>query len=129
MYGTLSSFPDVFPFSLNSLHSSARISLVHHAALVLSISLASLSSLTLRSTHLVSLAQMHYNTGGFDLFTYMTNPEVFAVKSGAISLLTGPGLGVELDEELIRSEAEKAKELEPWQNPVFRGDDGAVREW
>ena len=72
---------------------------------------------------------MHYNTGGFDLFTYMTNPEVFAVKNGSVSLLTGPGLGIELNEALIRSEAVEAAKLEPWQNPVFRGHDGAVREW
>lgn len=72
---------------------------------------------------------MHYNTGGFDLFTYMTNPEIFTVKDGAISLLTTQGLGVELNEEMIREEAEKAKGLEPWQNPVFRGNDGSVREW
>jgi galactonate dehydratase len=72
---------------------------------------------------------MHYNTGGFDLFTYMKNPEVFAVKQGAIELLTGPGLGIELNEELIRSEAQEAAKLDPWINPIFRGPDGAVREW
>ena len=72
---------------------------------------------------------MHYNTGGFDLFTYMTNPDVFAVQAGAIALLTKPGLGVDLDEALIRREAEEARKLVPWQNPVFRGGDGSVREW
>jgi galactonate dehydratase len=73
--------------------------------------------------------KMHYNTGGFDLFTYMKNPEVFAVKNGAIDLLTGPGLGIELDEEKIIAEAAKAAELDPWSNPIFRGDDGIPREW
>lgn len=72
---------------------------------------------------------MHYNTDGFDLFTYMANPEVFAVKNGAIDLLTAPGLGIELNEDLIRKEAAIAADLEPWQNPVFRGPDGSVREW
>ena len=72
---------------------------------------------------------MHYNVGGFDLFTYMKNPEVFAVKEGAIELLTAPGLGIELNEELIRSEAKEAAKLDPWINPIFRGPDGAVREW
>jgi len=72
---------------------------------------------------------MHYNTGGFDLFTYMKNPEVFKVDNGAINLLTTPGLGIELDEEMIIREAEEAAKLEPWINPVFRGDDGVVREW
>lgn len=72
---------------------------------------------------------MHYNTGGFDLLTYMTNPEVFAVREGHVELLTAPGLGVELDEDLIKREAAAAADLEPWSNPVFRGPDGSVREW
>jgi galactonate dehydratase len=71
---------------------------------------------------------MHYNVGA-DLFTYMTNPDVFAVKNGAIDLLMAPGLGVEINEELIRKEAAEASKLEPWINPLFRGDDGSVREW
>lgn len=76
-------------------------------------------------------SQMHYNTGGFDLFTYMKNPEVFNVVNGAIPLLTGPGLGIELNEDMIRAEAETVirEGIPPWQNPIFRGDDGAVREW
>jgi galactonate dehydratase len=73
--------------------------------------------------------KMHYNTGGFDLFTYMKNPEVFQVKGGAIDLLTGPGLGIELDEEKIIAEAEEAAKLDAWSNPIFRGDDGVPREW
>ncbi|RSH91347.1 hypothetical protein EHS25_009646 [Saitozyma podzolica] len=72
--------------------------------------------------------KMHYNVGA-DLFTYMTNPDVFAVKNGAIDLLMAPGLGVEINEELIRKEAAEASKLEPWINPLFRGDDGSVREW
>jgi galactonate dehydratase len=73
--------------------------------------------------------KMHYNTGGFDLLTYMKNPEVFEVRDGHIDLLTAPGLGVELNEELIRKEAAEAAKLEPWTNPLFRGPDGTVREW
>lgn len=71
---------------------------------------------------------MHYNVGA-DLFTYMKNPEVFKVVDGSIQLMTGVGLGVELDEEMIRKEAAEAAKLEPWINPLFRGDDGSVREW
>lgn len=71
---------------------------------------------------------MHYNVGA-DLFTYMTNPEVFQVKDGSIPIMTAPGLGVELDEEMIRREAAEASKLEPWINPLFRGDDGSIREW
>jgi galactonate dehydratase len=72
--------------------------------------------------------QMHYNVGA-DLFTYMKNPDVFKVVQGNIPLLRGAGLGVELDEEMIRKEAAEAEKLEPWINPLFRGDDGSIREW
>jgi galactonate dehydratase len=71
---------------------------------------------------------MHYNVGA-DLFTYMKNPEVFKVVDGSIQLMTGVGLGVELDEEMIRKEAAEAAKIDPWINPLFRGDDGSVREW
>jgi galactonate dehydratase len=74
------------------------------------------------------LFQMHYNAGDFDLFTYLKNPEVFAVKNGAVELLTGPGLGIELDEDLIRKNAEENKDFS-WRNPTWRGPDGAIREW
>ena len=53
---------------------------------------------------------MHYNQGA-DLLTYMKNPEVFDVANGMVSLLTGPGLGVELDEDLIRQNAEDNKDF------------------
>ncbi|KAJ9110196.1 hypothetical protein QFC20_003048 [Naganishia adeliensis] len=72
--------------------------------------------------------KMHYNAGPFDLFTYLKNPEVFDVKNGAVELLTGAGLGIELDEELIRKNAEENKDFS-WRNPTWRGPDGAVREW
>lgn len=68
---------------------------------------------------------MHYNQGA-DLFTYMTNPEVFDVKNGMVELLTGPGLGVEINEELLRAAAVDSK---GWRNPNWRGPDGGIREW
>ncbi|GHJ84789.1 hypothetical protein NliqN6_1191 [Naganishia liquefaciens] len=72
--------------------------------------------------------KMHYNAGDFDLFTFLKNPEVFEVKNGAVEILTGPGLGIELDEELIRKNAEENKDFS-WRNPTWRGPDGGIREW
>ncbi len=69
---------------------------------------------------------IHYNTNGHDLLTYMKNPEVFDVKDGYVEALTGPGLGVEIDEDKVR---ELAKDCPPWRNPAWRGPDGYVREW
>lgn len=73
-------------------------------------------------------ARMHYNSSEYDLLTYMKNPEVLAVKDGMVSLLTGPGLGIEINEEHVRATAEKHKDFS-WRNPVFRGKDGSVMEW
>lgn len=71
---------------------------------------------------------MHYNSSDYDLFTYLKNPEVFKVEGGMVSLLTQPGLGIELNEELIRSNASEYADFS-WRNPLWRGPDGAIREW
>jgi len=69
---------------------------------------------------------IHYNTGGHDLLTYVKNPEMFTVADGMVKAPQGPGLGVEINEELVR---EASRTAPPWRNPVWRGQDGAVREW
>ncbi|KAJ7669840.1 mandelate racemase/muconate lactonizing protein [Mycena polygramma] len=75
--------------------------------------------------------KMHYNAREHDLFTYVRNPEVFKVSEGMVSLLEGNGLGVEVDEERVRSEDRLFREgqVKAWRNPVWRGPDGAIREW
>ncbi|KAF7309165.1 Enolase C-terminal domain-like protein [Mycena kentingensis (nom. inval.)] len=82
---------------------------------------------------------MHYNTNEFDLLTYLLNPEIFAVRDGMVGLLTGAGIGVEVDEERVRAEDRKWREggegigseekAGRWRNPVWRGVDGGLREW
>lgn len=69
---------------------------------------------------------IHYNTGGHDLLSYMTHPEIFDVKDGMVAALNGPGLGVEVDEDKVRR---LSRDCPPWRNPVWRGPDGFVREW
>ncbi|KAK0938011.1 hypothetical protein LTR29_010459 [Friedmanniomyces endolithicus] len=71
---------------------------------------------------------MHYNVlaGEYDINSYVTNPEVFDVKDGFVEKLTGPGLGIEINEELVRKVAETT---EPWPLMGFVGKDGAYREW
>lgn len=108
-----------------------------------------------RTSHSLQLSydyQIHYNTGSFDLLTYIDKPEVFAVQDGMVSLLEGPGLGISVNEDMIRKEdAEyRAGRVSAWRNPVCeccagfetvkqgfneifihtgRGLDGAIREW
>lgn len=71
---------------------------------------------------------MHYNTeaGDIDLNTYLKDQSVFAIKEGYVNAPTGPGLGIEIDEDLIRK---IAADTEPWQCKEFYGPDGSIREW
>ncbi len=70
---------------------------------------------------------IHYNVGGHDLLTYMRDPTVFDVANGMVDVLTGPGLGIEIDEAKVREAARGP--AEGWRNPVWRGPDGLAREW
>lgn len=69
---------------------------------------------------------IHYNSASADLTTLMTNPEVFAVVDGHVPVLEGAGLGVEIDEQAVRS---LARAPHRWRNPAWRGPDGDLREW
>ena len=42
---------------------------------------------------------------------------------------TGPGLGIEVNEALVREMAAKHADEKPWRNAVFTGPDGALQEW
>ena len=64
--------------------------------------------------------------GEYDINSYVTNPEAFAVKNGFVEALQGPGLGIEINEELVRKVAETTK---PWDLKGFVGEDGGYREW
>ncbi len=68
---------------------------------------------------------IHYNQGS-DLLDYLKDPGVFAYEEGYVSILEGPGLGIEVDEEKVR---EAAKVGHDWKNPVWRNADGTVAEW
>ena len=71
---------------------------------------------------------MHYNTeaGEHDLHSYVLNPEIFKVKDGYLDAFTGPGLGIEVDEEAVRR---VSANTEPWELQGFVGFDGGLREW
>ncbi|HET6383749.1 MAG TPA: galactonate dehydratase [Armatimonadota bacterium] len=68
---------------------------------------------------------IHYNQGS-DLLDYLVDPGVFKYEGGYVQRLTGPGLGIEIDEEKVRSAAAAGHR---WRNPVWRHADGSVAEW
>ncbi|KAJ4130566.1 hypothetical protein NW754_009618 [Fusarium falciforme] len=69
---------------------------------------------------------MHYNNTGQDITSYITNPEIWTVRDGHIDILSGPGLGIEINEEEVRR---LSKDSRSWPVPEFRGPCGELREW
>ncbi len=68
---------------------------------------------------------IHYNQGA-ELMDYVLNKDDFRFHNGYMLPPTKPGLGVEVNEELV---VERSRNAPDWRNPVWRHADGAVAEW
>ncbi|MBR4910697.1 MAG: galactonate dehydratase [Clostridia bacterium] len=68
---------------------------------------------------------IHYNVGK-SVLDYVDNKEDFAFTEGFVDLPELPGLGVEVNKELV---IEENKNPHNWKNPVWRHADGSVAEW
>jgi galactonate dehydratase len=68
---------------------------------------------------------IHYNTTN-DLLDYLKDPSVFAYRDGHVAIPQGPGLGIEVNEELVIRMAQTGHR---WRNPVWRHADGSFAEW
>lgn len=66
---------------------------------------------------------IHYNDG-LDIFDYLATP--FAYEGGFVAIPTTPGLGIEVNEDVVR---ERAATAHDWHNPIWRNADGTVAEW
>jgi galactonate dehydratase len=68
---------------------------------------------------------IHYNVGA-DLLTYCRDKAQLTPVEGYLPIPTGPGLGVDIDEEAVR---ESDKTRHSWRNPVWCLADGSFAEW
>ena len=68
---------------------------------------------------------IHYNVGK-SVLDYIKNPEDFVFTDGFVSLPRKPGLGVEINKELVM---EENRAPHHWKNPVWRHADGSIAEW
>lgn len=66
---------------------------------------------------------IHYDEDS-DVLDYLGDPAVFEYDDGYVEIPDGPGLGIEVDESVVR---ERAGEVN-WHDPVRRHDDGSVAE-
>lgn len=68
---------------------------------------------------------IHYNEGA-EVLDYVADTAPLAFVDGHVELLTGPGLGIEIDERAVRDADARGH---AWRNPVWRHDDGTFAEW
>jgi galactonate dehydratase len=68
---------------------------------------------------------IHYNQGG-DLLDYTLPGHGFTLTNGRLTIPTGPGLGIEVDEEKV---IEASKIGHKWRAPIWRHQDGSIAEW
>lgn len=68
---------------------------------------------------------IHYNRGA-ELLDYVLDKTPLKFVDGSIELLTGPGLGIEIDEAAVRAADASGH---AWRTPVWRHADGALAEW
>lgn len=68
---------------------------------------------------------IHYNVGK-SVLDYIQNPGDFVFTDGFVQLPLHPGLGVEVNRELV---LEENKAPHNWKNPVWRHQDGSIAEW
>ena len=68
---------------------------------------------------------IHYNVGK-SVLDYVNNKSDFEFKNGFASLPHIPGIGVDVNEELV---IEENKTPHNWKNPVWHHADGSVAEW
>ena len=68
---------------------------------------------------------IHYNVGK-SVLDYVHNRDDFRFTDGFVSLPRLPGLGVEVNRELV---LEENKNPHNWKNPVWHHADGSVAEW
>ncbi len=68
---------------------------------------------------------IHYNRSN-DLLDYLVDPHVFDYHDGMVTIPSGPGLGIEVNESYVIDRAETGHR---WHNPVWHHQDGSLAEW
>ena len=68
---------------------------------------------------------IHYNQGA-EVLDYVVDRAPLAFVDGHILRLTGPGLGIEIDENAVRLADKRGHR---WRGPIWRHPDGSFAEW
>lgn len=57
---------------------------------------------------------------------YLEDKTVFTYENGFVKIPSGPGLGIEINEEQVRRMAAVGHN---WKNPLWTHEDGSAAEW
>jgi galactonate dehydratase len=68
---------------------------------------------------------IHYNQGA-EVLDYLVDTAPLQFVDGHVERLTGPGLGIEIDEQVVRAADKRGH---AWRGPVWRHPDGSFAEW
>jgi galactonate dehydratase len=69
----------------------------------------------------------HIEVGdGSGSYGYLADDSVFHFEDGYVNPLDDPGLGIEIDEDVVRR---KAQQDIHWETPLWRHPDGSIAEW
>mgnify|MGYP000551254382 CR=1 FL=1 len=68
---------------------------------------------------------IHYNQGA-EVLDYVVDPAPLSFVDGFIERLLAPGLGIEVDEQVVRAADKRGH---AWRGPVWRHADGSFAEW
>ena len=68
---------------------------------------------------------IHYNEGA-EVLDYLVDTAPLQFVDGHVERLTGPGLGIEIDEQVVRAADKRGH---AWRGPVWRHPDGSFAEW
>jgi galactonate dehydratase len=68
---------------------------------------------------------IHYNQGA-EVLDYLVDTTPLQFVDGHVERLTGPGLGIEIDEQVVRAADKRGH---AWRGPVWRHPDGSFAEW
>ncbi|MEU5724099.1 galactonate dehydratase [Micromonospora sp. NPDC047738] len=68
---------------------------------------------------------IHYNLGA-EVLDYCLDKKPLSFVDGYVERLTGPGLGIEIDEDAVRAADKRGH---AWRSPTWRHRDGSYAEW
>lgn len=68
---------------------------------------------------------IHYNLGA-EVLDYCLDKKPLTFVDGYVERLTGPGLGIEIDEDAVRAADQRGH---AWRSPTWRHRDGSYAEW